>query len=152
MRMCVLMQVLQTSSPSYILLSSLDAARRHAFTPGVWRTPAAAAAAARAQLADTPGLSLLQDGGCGAQESILGFDPLRVVVNVQGLGLTGYDAAAWLEEKHGIVPELSTNKVCRVTCCAAVKLGCPNCCSSAPSPRMKVRNSVNHLCNANTLC
>jgi arginine/lysine/ornithine decarboxylase len=55
------------------------------------------------------------------QESVLGFDPLRIVVNVQGLGLTGYDAAAWLEEKHGIVPELSTNKVRhampRLTCC-----------------------------------
>lgn len=64
---CVSIQVLQTSSPSYILLASLDAARRHAFTPGVWHTPVAAAAAARVQLADIPGLGLLQDGGCGAQ-------------------------------------------------------------------------------------
>lgn len=103
--------MLQTSSPSYILLSSLDGARRHAFTPGVWHTPAAAAAAAREQLAAVPGLTLLQDGSCGAQESVLGFDLLRLVVNVQGLGLAGYDAAAWLEEQHGIVPELATNKV-----------------------------------------
>lgn len=110
---CVLtaLQVLQTSSPSYILLSSLDAARRHAFKPGVWLAPLAAAEAARTQLAALPGLSLLQDKCCGAQQSVSGFDPLRLVMNTQGLGLSGYDAAAWLEQQHGVVPELATNKV-----------------------------------------
>lgn len=105
------LQVLQTSSPSYLLLSSLDAARRHAFAPNAWLVPLAAADAARAQLEALPGLCLLQDGSCGAQQSVAGFDPLRVVLNVQGLGLTGYNAAAWLEEQHGIVPELATNKL-----------------------------------------
>jgi len=103
--------VLQTSSPSYLLLSSLDAARRHAFSPGVWITPVAAAASAREQVAVLPGLLLMQDGNCATQQSAAGFDPLRLVVNVQGLNLTGYQAAAWLEEQHGIVPELATNKV-----------------------------------------
>jgi arginine/lysine/ornithine decarboxylase len=42
---------------------------------------------------------------------VSGFDPLRVVLNVQGLGLTGFDAAAWLEEQHGVVPELATNRL-----------------------------------------
>lgn len=92
-------------------MSSLDAARRHALTPGVWRTPLAAANAARAQLATLPGLILLQDGTCGAQQSVSGFDPLRLVVNVGGLGLTGYDAAEWLEQQHSIVPELATQQV-----------------------------------------
>lgn len=104
-------QVLQTSSPSYILLASLDAARRHTFTPGVWRQPLAAADAARDQLAQLPRLSLLQDGSCGCQESVLGFDPCRLVLNVSGLGVSGFAAAAWLEEQHSIVPELATNKV-----------------------------------------
>jgi arginine/lysine/ornithine decarboxylase len=105
------LQVLQTSSPSYILLSSLDAARRHAFMSGVWLAPLAAAEVARTQLATLPGLSLLQDKCCGAQQSVSGFDPLRLVLNTQGLGISGYDAAAWLEQQHGIVPELATNKV-----------------------------------------
>lgn len=108
---CCCPQVLQTSSPSYLLLSSLDAARRHAFSPGVWLTPLAAASSAREQLAVLPGLLLMQDGNCATQQSAAGFDPLRLVVNVQGLHLTGYQAAAWLEEQHGIVPELATNKV-----------------------------------------
>jgi hypothetical protein len=82
-RACVSIQVLQTSSPSYILLASLDAARRHAFTPGVWHTPVAAAAAARVQLADIPGLGLLQDGGCGAQVG-------NALVNVELCVLSSY--------------------------------------------------------------
>lgn len=71
----------------------------------------AAAGAARDQLAQLPGLSLLQDGSCGCQESVLGFDPCRLVLNVASLGVSGFAAAAWLEEQHGIVPELATNKV-----------------------------------------
>lgn len=79
--------------------------------PGVWLDPVAAAESARTQLAALPGLGLLQDKCCGAQQSVSGFDPLRLVLNTQGLGLSGYDAAAWLEQQHGIVPELATNRV-----------------------------------------
>jgi arginine/lysine/ornithine decarboxylase len=77
----------------------------------VWQEPLAAADAARGQLAQLPGFSLLQDGSCGCQESVLGFDPCRLVLNVASLGVSGFAAAAWLEEQHGIVPELATNKV-----------------------------------------
>lgn len=111
-----LLQVLQTSSPSYLLLSSLDAARRHAAVPSNWSTPLSVAAAARQgllQLSAHTGshLLLLQHGCCGSEDSICGFDPLRLVVNVQGLGLSGYAAAEWLENHHDIVPELATAQV-----------------------------------------
>jgi hypothetical protein len=33
------------------------------------------------------------------------------VINVAGLGLTGFDAAEWLEEHGAVVPELATLKV-----------------------------------------
>lgn len=102
------LQVLQTSSPSYILLASLDAARRHAAAPDTWATPLAVAAAARAGLTALPGLSLLQRGSCGSEGSVAGWDPLRLVVNVAGLGLSGFAAAEWLEQQHSIVPELAT--------------------------------------------
>jgi arginine/lysine/ornithine decarboxylase len=104
-------QVLQTSSPSYLLLASLDAARRHAQEPGVWAAPCAAAAAARAGLAQLPGLRLLQGGGCGSEASVAGFDPLRLVLNVAGRGWTGYEAATSLEQQHAIVPELATQQL-----------------------------------------
>lgn len=111
-----MIQVLQTSSPSYILLSSLDAARRHAVTPGNWSIPLAAAAAAREGLVKLAGQSdnkvtLVQQGCCGSERSVAGFDPLRLVVNVSGLGITGFAAAERLEQEHSIVPELSTVQV-----------------------------------------
>eukprot|EP00879_Flechtneria_rotunda_P015733 GHRR01016455.1.p1 GENE.GHRR01016455.1~~GHRR01016455.1.p1 ORF type:complete len:837 (+),score=247.46 GHRR01016455.1:1908-4418(+) len=102
------LQVLQTSSPSYILLSSLDAARRHAITFGSWATPLAVAAAARAGLAKVPAITLFEHGSCSSDESIAGLDPLRIVVNVSGLALSGFEAASWLEEHHSVVPELAT--------------------------------------------
>jgi arginine/lysine/ornithine decarboxylase len=119
----LLLQVLQTSSPSYLLLASLDAARRHAAAPGTWDTPLAAAAAARARLQATPGLTLLQAGSCGSDGSVAGWDPLRLVVNVSGLGLGGFAAAEWLEQQHSIVPELATAQVGGVGC--ARHAGCP---------------------------
>jgi arginine/lysine/ornithine decarboxylase len=105
------LQVLQTSSPSYLLLASLDAARRHAAAPGTWDTPLAAAAAARAGLCAIKGLTLLQHGSCGSEGSVAGWDPLRLVVNVSGLGLSGFAAAEWLEAQRSVVPELATAQV-----------------------------------------
>ena len=111
MMMSLLSQVLQTSSPSYLLLASLDAARHQAFQPETWTGPVAAAAAARAGLTAMSGIMLLEEGSTGVQSSIAGFDPLRLVVNVEGLGLTGYKAAEWVEQRHGVVPEMATDKV-----------------------------------------
>lgn len=47
----------------------------------------------------------------GSVGSVAAFDPLRLVVNASGLGVTGFEAAEWLESRHGIVPELATVKV-----------------------------------------
>eukprot|EP00775_Hariotina_reticulata_P011658 gene11658-11801_t len=103
------LQALQTSSPSYLLLASLDAARQQATFSGSWQQPLAAAEAARAAVSTLQGVALMQQGGSGQQqESVAGFDPLRLVVNVSKLGLTGYAAAEWLERHHSIVPELAT--------------------------------------------
>jgi arginine/lysine/ornithine decarboxylase len=51
----------QTSSPSYLLMSSLDAARAHAQLPGTFSEPLQAAALANARLRDLPGIALLHD-------------------------------------------------------------------------------------------
>ncbi len=52
---------LQTSSPSYLLMTSLDAARAHAQLPGTFQEPMEAAALARQRLRQLPGISLLHD-------------------------------------------------------------------------------------------
>jgi arginine/lysine/ornithine decarboxylase len=118
----LLLQVLQTSSPSYLLLASLDAARRHAAAPGTWDAPLAAAAAARAGLQTIKGLTLLQHGSCGSEGSVAGWDPLRLVVNVSGLRLSGFAAAEWLEQQHSIVPELATAQVGGVGGCVGLAI------------------------------
>jgi arginine/lysine/ornithine decarboxylase len=120
------LQALQSSSPSYLLTSSLDAARALAFGgKGDEGTAAAAAgwlAALRGADAVREGLRrrvprarLLEDlyGEGGAKNSsVAGWDPLRIVVDVSGLGAggplsTGGGAAAWLERERGVVAELS---------------------------------------------
>lgn len=52
---------LQTSSPSYLLMASLDAARAAAQAPGAWDAPLEAARLARAGLRALPGLLLLEE-------------------------------------------------------------------------------------------
>lgn len=104
-------QVLQTSSPSYLLLASLDAARYDAVQTTAWVSAWTTSLKARRALEKISGLVLLDDAHVAASESVGGFDPLRVVVNVADLGLTGYEAAKWLEEAWGVVPEMSTLNV-----------------------------------------
>ena len=53
--------LMQTSSPSYLLMSSLDAARAHAQLPATFLEPIQAAALANTQLRTLPGISLLHD-------------------------------------------------------------------------------------------
>lgn len=50
---------LQSSSPSYLLMASLDGARAHAQQEGVWEQPLAASHAIRNALLQLPGLKLL---------------------------------------------------------------------------------------------
>lgn len=52
---------LQTSSPSYLLMASLDAARAAAQAPGAWDAPLEAARLTRAGLRALPRLLLLED-------------------------------------------------------------------------------------------
>lgn len=101
------LQVLQSSSPSYLLMSSLDAAREQASTPAAHEEALAAAAYARQQLERLPGVQLLSAGQVAGSGGV-GLDPLRLTISLQQLGLTGYQAAAVLEQQCGIVAELAT--------------------------------------------
>ena len=113
-RLARALQVLQSSSPSYLLMASLDAARAQAADPGAHEESLAAAAHARQELARLPGLQLLSaeqaaaSDGSGGSSGGVALDPLRLTISLQQLGLSGYEAAAALEEHHGIVPELAT--------------------------------------------
>jgi arginine decarboxylase len=103
------LQMLQSSSPSNLLLASLDAARQQMVAEGKYLLSQTLALAhyARAQIQKLPGLSVLQP----EQAITAGFrslDPTRITVNVSGLGLDGYTADEIFTQRFGVIAELPT--------------------------------------------
>lgn len=99
---------IQTTSPNYLQLVSLDAVRRHLARHG--RELFAEAVAAVQQLEDDvdalPGLAVLRPE---SDPRLAGHtrDPLRLVVSVAGTGWTGYDAELLLRNEYRIEDEMS---------------------------------------------
>ncbi|AFZ00099.1 aminotransferase class I/II-fold pyridoxal phosphate-dependent enzyme [Calothrix sp. PCC 6303] len=106
------LQLVQSTSPSYILMASLDAARQQMalFGESLMSQTLKLADRAKEQISQIPGLSVLESPN---QENLSGFqalDKTRLTVNVSGLGLTGFSADEILEEKLNIRSELASLK------------------------------------------
>lgn len=100
--------LLETSSPSPLLLSSLDTACAELAERGrvlVERTVDLAWQARRA-LEGVPFLRCLGPEVVG-KGGVTGIDPTRLVVSVRDLGLTGLQAEAWLAERCGLQVEMA---------------------------------------------
>ncbi|MGE5587246.1 MAG: aminotransferase class I/II-fold pyridoxal phosphate-dependent enzyme [Clostridia bacterium] len=108
-----MLRLVETTSPSYVLMASLDAARRvaatrgHELLSGVLRS----AAAARERLSRLPGVACLDRGRLATR----GFahDPTKLVISFAGLlryGVTGVRVARLLREVHGIWVELADTR------------------------------------------
>ncbi|MEB3225329.1 MAG: aminotransferase class I/II-fold pyridoxal phosphate-dependent enzyme [Synechococcus sp.] len=99
------LQLVESTSPSYLLLASLDAAREQMATMGeeLWSQALNLARQVRQDLATIPGIKVFDPP---PQAGIHGFDPTRLTVDVSGLGLTGYEADEILTEKLGVIAEL----------------------------------------------
>jgi lysine decarboxylase len=99
---------LQTTSPSLLLLASLDATRRRIARAG--RRLFAEATAAASKLADvidrSPGLCVLRPE---RDPRLAGHrrDPLRLVVNVARTGWTGYDVELHLRHSFQVEDEMA---------------------------------------------
>jgi arginine decarboxylase len=103
------LQMLQSSSPSNLLLASLDAARQQMVEEGKYLLSQALTFAdrARSQIQQLPGLCVLQP----EQAITAGFcrlDPTRITVDVSGLGLDGYTADEIFSQRFGVIAELPT--------------------------------------------
>lgn len=103
-----ILSMLTTTSTSYLLLASLDAARRQLATEGRAMIDRAIAIAqqARRQINDIPGLycfgeEILQSSATFA------LDPLKLTIHVADIGLSGYDVEVMLREKYNIEVEMS---------------------------------------------
>ncbi|HHV94015.1 MAG TPA: arginine decarboxylase [Firmicutes bacterium] len=99
--------VLQSTSPSFLLYASLDAGRRQMVQAGdkLWQRALELASTARERINRIPGLQCLGEEVLNRPE--VGFwDPTKLLIRVDGLGLSGSQAEVLLREK-GIQVELA---------------------------------------------
>lgn len=108
----------QTTSPSYILLASIDLARKQMALQGkeLINETLELAKWAKEELAHIPGLyilnkDILNNPGCHS------IDSTKLVFNVRALGLSGYEVERILRKKYSIQVELSDlfNVICLIT-------------------------------------
>ncbi|AGK97883.1 aminotransferase class I/II-fold pyridoxal phosphate-dependent enzyme [Clostridium pasteurianum] len=103
-----ILNIMQTTSPSYILMASLDCARRQIATQGKELLDYAIdlCTYTRNEINKIPGFycfgkEILQDNGAYA------FDPTKVTITCRDLGITGYDLDMILSDEYHIQMELS---------------------------------------------
>ena len=103
-------RLVRSTSPSSLLMASLDAARRHLAIHGeaLLERTIEASARARAAIDAVPGCTVVNEGFVG-RPGIAGWDPLRIVIDVRGTGCTGYELAAALRSAYDIYIELATH-------------------------------------------
>jgi lysine decarboxylase len=103
-------RLVRSTSPSALLMASLDAARRQLAVHGedLLEKTIRAAADARAEISAVPGCSVVGEGLVG-RSGVAGWDPLRIVIDVRGTGCTGYEVAAALRSSYDIYVELATH-------------------------------------------
>ena len=103
-------RLVRSTSPSSLLMASLDAARRQLAVHGeaLLDRTIKAANEAREAIGAVPGCGVLGEGVIG-QPGIAGWDPLRIVIDVRGTGCTGYEVAQALRASYDIYVELATH-------------------------------------------
>ncbi len=98
------LQLVQSSSPSYLLLASLDAARQQMALHGkeLMSQTLQLADEARSCISQISGLSVLISS---ANPGFVALDQTRLTVTVSSLGLTGFEADEILETQLGVRAE-----------------------------------------------
>ena len=116
-RVATAVAMTRTTSPLLPILVSLDACRRQLALDGeaMLQRAMTLAESARRRLRAIPGVDVLDAACLGLRERRI--DPTRLVIDVAGLGLTGFAAERLLRERYGIAPEMSDllGLVCLVT-------------------------------------
>ncbi|MBF2016148.1 MAG: aminotransferase class I/II-fold pyridoxal phosphate-dependent enzyme [Rivularia sp. T60_A2020_040] len=119
------LQLLESSSPSYLLLASLDAARQQIAIHGkeLLTYTLQLADGARNKISQIPGLSVFdfpQVPGASSSVGIpqaskmlalprnLNLDKTRLTVTVSQLGITGFEAEEILDEQFNVTPEFAS--------------------------------------------
>jgi arginine decarboxylase len=97
--------LVQSTSPNYLLLASLDAARQQMAIAGQPLLTQTLRLVDQVidQLGQLPGIRILQLPPVGG---LTRLDRTRLTINVAGLGITGFTADAILTEQFGVICEL----------------------------------------------
>ncbi|NEO95150.1 MAG: lysine decarboxylase, partial [Moorea sp. SIO3G5] len=106
-RLSKALQLVQSTSPSYLLLASLDAARQQMALDGerLMSRTLQLAQDARSKISQIPGLSVLE---LIKPLRFQALDPTRLTVRVTELGLSGFEADEILHQQLGVTAELPT--------------------------------------------
>lgn len=102
------LRIVQSTSPSYLLMTSLDVARRDLALRGTEMIAHAVrlAQSARDRLNAIPGIRC-PGGELAGRDGIAAVDPTRLIISAAELGITGFDLKSELYEKHGVDLELA---------------------------------------------
>lgn len=113
-----IISMLTTTSTSYILLASLDVARKRLATEGTELIGQTIQLAQKIR----HDINEIQYLYCPGEERLgtdatFDFDPTKLLISVKDLGITGHDAERWLREKYNIEVEMSDlyNILCLIT-------------------------------------
>ena len=104
-RLSTTIDMVNTTSPSVLILASIDATRRQMALHGeeLLDRTIALAQDARLRLQAIPGVGVLD----AVQLGVRNFDLTKLVVDVDGLQMTGYEAEDILRNRFGVCPEMS---------------------------------------------
>ena len=106
------LRLVTSTSPSSLLLASLDAARRHAAVHGgdLLRAALDELAVLRAEIRGLRGLEVLDERAVG-RFGVAALDPLRVCIDVRASGLSGYEVARRMRREGDVHVELCGENV-----------------------------------------
>lgn len=105
-------RLVRSTSPSALLLGSLDGARRQLAVSGrrMLEDTIARGATARARIAAINGCELVPRSDDG-WVSVVAWDPMRIVIDVRGTRATGHGVAVELAHEFNVHVELATHAV-----------------------------------------
>lgn len=107
-RLRSMLQLVQSTSPNYILMASLDVARMQLATEGRELVARAVELSdwVRWEINDIPGLYCFGTERVG-NPGVYSLDPTKITVTVKGLGLRGAEAERILRQRYKVQVELS---------------------------------------------
>ncbi|GGU15989.1 aminotransferase class I/II-fold pyridoxal phosphate-dependent enzyme [Lentzea flava] len=104
--------LLGTTSPTSLVYATLDGWRRHMVQHGeeLLTATLALAHSTRAAINDLPGLRVMGEAEFLGDDLAKSLDPLKLVIDVSELGISGYQATDWLREQQRVTLGLSDHR------------------------------------------